>query len=264
MPAPYPLVAWGAMGAFALLAPLAMAAQKAPPSRPAATRQAQTAQPAARGPQPSSADSADAQAKAAILASPRWQNVERAFYEWLSVQRLYPKDQVPRLKAQFNQMVRSMNADQLQAWLAEMEQKVNILMSPEAQDVRDWLGYYVSAKAVLPESELKKIDVLNMTAAQLHEVLDDAEQRRASRRSESQAFNLTRQQQVRQAVREQEQREKQEAALYTTNRNIQNFYPGMQSPANQSYYAPRRQPAMANQGPRMWVGPWGGVGFALP
>lgn len=239
---------------------LAMARQKgtAPASASSAGKQGAPAT-AARQPA-AAANSADAQAKAEIMNSPRWKSVVHTFNEWLSAQNIYSKDQVPRVKAQFNQMVRTMNAAQLQAWLDEMEEKLNILMSPEAEKAREWLGHFVSAKVVIPERELKKFDILHMTTEQMRATIDNIEERKASLKSEAQAFNVTREEEVRDAVREAEQQQAQQAqGTSFTNRSMQSYFPGYQS-----QYAPRRQYSSLYRGPQYYVSPWGGVGMLLP
>jgi primosomal protein N'' len=229
-------------------AAFAQKAQNAPPLGGGAPPGAASAAPA----------SADAQAKAQLLNSPRWKTTERAFNEWLSAQRIYPPDQVPQIRAQFYQMVRSMNASQLQAWLGEMEQKLAVLNSPEAQDVRDWLGHFVSAPVVLSDRELKKFDILRMSAGQARELLDEIQQRRAAMRAESQAFSATRQQEVQQSLREAQEQQQAAATAATQNRQLQSWYPSYRS-----QYAPRRM-VIQNRQPTYWVSPWGGIGFTIP
>ncbi|MCH5376097.1 MAG: hypothetical protein JJ992_19170, partial [Planctomycetes bacterium] len=59
----------------------------------------------------------DAAAKQQILNSPAWSQAMEQFDEWLSVQIVYPKEQVPQLKANLQAQVDKMSADQLRDFL---------------------------------------------------------------------------------------------------------------------------------------------------
>lgn len=238
---------------FALVPTVAAAQAKKQPAPQAA--------PAPKAPaaaEPSLGNSPDP-AKAAILNSPEWQRVVSEFNNWLSVQKLYPQSEIPRVKAQFKAKVATLSADELKDWLTQMESKLQVLMSPEARDAREWLGYFVSASAVLPEEEIKRFDIVNMTTDQLQQTIDDVETRRSALRVQQQAFDQTRQQQVQQTLQQTQERNRQIRGDYT-NRSFGSYFP---SEAYQSQFAPRRQiQSPINRGPSLWVGPFG-VGFAL-
>ncbi|MBX7071518.1 MAG: hypothetical protein K1X71_00110 [Pirellulales bacterium] len=191
-------------------------------------------------------------ARQKILNSPEWHEVEHAFNEWLSVQRVYPASQVPNVKAEFKRRVRTATAAELQSWLDEMSGKLQILMSPEAQDVRAWLGHFVSAKVVLPERLVNDFDVVNMTTAQLQDALNQAEQRRTGLRTQANSFNEARMEQVRNAARQREQQD-QNRQQVLARRAANDFFPNYQS-----QYTPRPR----NNVP-IERGIFGGMGFGI-
>src|SRR5208337_1626194 len=72
------------------------------------------AEPPARAPAAPAND--DMAAKKQILDSPAWQQAMYGFNQWLSVQVVYDKDQIPKLKAQLKDKVNKMSAGQLRAF----------------------------------------------------------------------------------------------------------------------------------------------------
>ncbi len=189
-----------------------------------------------------------------------YQQVAADFNQWISVQEIYPKSKVPQIKKQFEQKAKSLAGSELQQWLSEMNSKMALLASPQAQAAREWLSYFVSAKAVLPERDIRSFDIVNMTTAQLQRTLDDIDSRRQGMARSHQAFDATRQQQVQQTYQQQQERLKAERAE-NTNRTLSSYYPEYTSqytPRNQMQNRPK-----LDKGPTMYVSPWGGVGLIL-
>lgn len=201
--------------------------------------------------------------------SASFDQIQQAFNSWLSVQEIYPKSHVPALRQQFDQKVKSLSGPELQAWLDGMDAKLRLLASPQAQSARQWLSYFASPSVVLPERQLQSFDIINMTPEQVQQALDDIDSRRQGRASRSQAFDATRERQVAQARRQQEQRlqfERQEQASRTM---ASSFQTGAGQGSSQGFapFSPyatqqRQRPTLA-KGPTMYVSPWGGVGFIL-
>ena len=66
-----------------------------------------------------------------------------------------------------------MDAAQLRKYLRDAEAKLDILLSPEVQQARDWVGSYMAVLALPKREELQKQlpDVANMTAPQIEQAV---------------------------------------------------------------------------------------------
>lgn len=148
---------------------------------------------------PSAAESAsDEAAKQKIMNSPEWKQAKYAFDEWISVQQIYDKKRVAEIKQQLDAQIKSMNASQLQEFLEDMEHKLKILNSPEAQDARAWLARNMALAAAPYREKLRKQfpDVANMTAAQLDLAMREFEEKRAASAQQSTEAATARKEQV--------------------------------------------------------------------
>ena len=145
-------------------------------------------------------------ARNTILASPAWQQAMYGFNQWLSVQIIYPKDQVPQIKAQMTGKVNKMSASQLRAFLEDLQQKLVLLGSKEAIDDRGWAEQYLNLLATPLAEKFRKSfpDVANMTAAQVQQALYDIRLRREGHAAYEKSF--------------QEQRDQENAAITEMNR----------------------------------------------
>jgi hypothetical protein len=187
----------------------------------------------------------EAEAREKILNSQEWREVERAWQQWLSVQEIYDKDDVARLKREFHNRIAQMDSRQLADFLEDMREKIQVLLSPEAQKARVWLGQYLAVHAVIPKDQFKKMvpDVAHMTSEQITESLQAWESRRASVRQTQAAFDEGRKQQVANIqAAEQRNAEAQERALDRAVQSTNNPYPvptGAGSP-----YSPPSAPQM--------------------
>jgi hypothetical protein len=202
--------------------------------------------------------SEDVAKKKELLESERFRRARLTFDEWLTVQKAYKKEQIPGLRAAFRKKINAMTPAELEEFLGQMEDKLAVLMSPEAQDARDWLGYFASAKAVLPASEVDQFDIVNMTAGQLEQTLQKVEAKRGARAGASQAFNVSREAGIRRSQVERQQQAARAARSTTSSASSQT--------RATSPYAPRppRQPASKDNDLKMWVSPAGGVSFMIP
>ena len=115
----------------------------------------------------------DSMSKEEILASPRWQRAEQALEDWLSVQNLYSPEELAQLEQRCNARIDAMDAAQLRKYLRDAETKLDILLSPEVQQARDWVGSYMAVLALPKQEELRQQlpDVANMTAPQIEQAV---------------------------------------------------------------------------------------------
>jgi hypothetical protein len=137
--------------------------------------------------------------------------------------------------------------------LKEMEERLQVLLSPESEDARQWLGQFL-AVARNPEQQLGRNlpDVLNMSASEIRQELRWLEQHRAARQRSQAAFNQTRAAQVQTARNVQASR--QPSAAQPANRAAAQIG---NRPAYQSQYSPQRELRPAPMGPLYKIGPWG-------
>jgi hypothetical protein len=248
------------------------AAAKKPPARPkpaagqgsvrqpapAATPHSTTSRPQLGQPDAAKLSPDDLARKRQILNGDRFRQAKFQFDQWLSIQKVYSRQQIPGLRAAFRKRINAMTPAELEDFLGQMEAKLAILMSPEAQDARDWIGYFASVQAVIPASEVKKFDIANMTPAQMEQALREIESRRASRGQASQSFNVMRQQQVEQQLAENQRRQAEQAAAAAR------MAAASTSSAGSPYAVrPPRQPQTTSHDMPMWLSPRG-VGFFIP
>jgi hypothetical protein len=143
-------------------------------------------QPAARGQTAPAAvgqrSAADEAARRQILESERWRQARRGLNEWLSIQKLYSPEEVAVLKRQFQARIERMSASELQDQLDDMEAKLAVLSSPEAEDARRWLAQFLAVQAKYTPAQLRarRPDVANMTASQIRQELAKFQQRRGN------------------------------------------------------------------------------------
>ncbi len=220
--------------AFLLVGGVAAPAQEAPP----------------QGPTAQGGESREAE-RQTILGSDRWRETQRDFNEWLSIQRIYSPAEVSALRAEIADRVASMAPDELTSFLGEMEDRLAVLMSPDADDARQWIAQ-ILAVARNPESQFggPLPDVANMTASQIRDELQRFQRRRASRQQAQTAFDRSRESQVQTARDVQAARRETLAQPRTAATFIE--------PSYRSPYAPQRAPRRAISGPPIYrIGPWG-------
>jgi hypothetical protein len=154
-------------------------------------------------------------AKQAILDSKEWREVRRALQEWLSVQKIYSPQELKAMKAQIDSEIAKMTAPELQDFLDDMRDKVNVLLSKEGDEARSWLAQYLAVKVVSKQEwDKMRPDVLNMTSQQLKERLEQLAQKNAQTAQQSEIAAQGRNIQT-QAIRQeiQYQRQAHEDAL---------------------------------------------------
>ena len=164
-----------------------------------------------------------------ILNSPEWKQTMKDFEEWTTVQQIYDKDQMAKLKQQFDQKVADMSADQMKEFIGDLKQKLKVLNSDEARDARKWLGetLAVAAPAYAEKIREQLPNIANMSAAQLQLQLDEYEDKIAAKRKYATEFAKEREDQAKQIreqrIRNQNARLESEMAAAATPRSNYNF-----------------------------------------
>jgi hypothetical protein len=132
-----------------------------------------------------------------IVSSDRWHQAVRKWNEWLAVQKTYSPEQVSVLRADLNDRVSAMSPQELETFLTDMEERLDVLLSPDAGEARQWIAQ-ILAVARHPETHFggPLPDVAHMTASQIREELNRFQQQRAARQQGQAAFDRARQQQV--------------------------------------------------------------------
>lgn len=192
-------------------------------------------------------------ARRKILESDRWRQTLRDLNEWLSVQHIYTPDEVANLRAEFTARIARMSPRELEALMKDMEERLDVLMSPAAEEARQWLGQFL-AVAVNPEAQLGRTrpDVLNMTASQIRQELQWLEQHRAGRQQAHTAFGGARAGQVQSA------RDVHTSRQQALEQELSRPAATVNNPRYRSQYAPQTElrPTPLNT-PIYSISPWG-------
>lgn len=154
--------------------------------------------------------------KVEIMHSERWRRAVYEFGRWLSSQTIYTPAEVNQIKLDFNDRVQGMTSYELEYLLDDLDAKLAILASPEAQDAKAWMGEYLAAMSDRQRAlELQKItDRATMSAAELQREIDRIERTRASLRQRQEAFEGQRQNLVDAAAASRQQSVDAAAAAY--------------------------------------------------
>jgi hypothetical protein len=225
----------------------------APPAAAAPTAQA-TAPPAFTP--------AQQQAREAVLNSPAWQEEQRKFHAWLGVQTTYDAAQIAAMKQEFAARIAAMNADQLRTFLANMQQRLAVLLSPEVAQARNWADEFYTRQGKL--DLLKRYglaDPMSMPAGALEAALAKFAAERQEMPAAQAAFQqgLAAQASANAQRAQAEQQAAQAAAAASA---------AARAASGSSSYAPtrvRNQGVAARYAPAYpipyGIGPWGGVWY---
>jgi hypothetical protein len=120
--------------------------------------------------------------KAEILGSDRWRRAMFELDEWLASQPIYSPRQVRDIKADFSSRVAGMSSYEIDYLLDTLDGKLRVLDSPEARDVREWLGRYLSVMTDRKRADvLRQVpNVIEMSAGELADAIRDAEKKRTA------------------------------------------------------------------------------------
>ncbi len=123
---------------------------------------------------PSKFSAEEQQARQAILTSYDWQEAHVRFNTWLSVQTLYDPAQVENMRREFAKRIEAMSADELKAFLKDMQQRLDVLLSPDVAAARRWADAFYTEqgkKKLVQEHHLA--DPISMSADELTAALSD-------------------------------------------------------------------------------------------
>ena len=195
-----------------------------------------------------------------ILESDRWKRGLRSFNEWLDVQKAYPPEQVAEIKAEMRGRVAKMSPAELEQFMKDMEARLEVLRSSEAEDARDWLRQFM-AVAKNPEKQLgrQRPDVLNMSAEEIRQEIEWVQQTREQRQRSQAAFNSARASQGQIAA---DMRDQRRQGMQASPPNRSNW--PANTPPNRSRYSPRREREPLPPTPVHSVSPWGVPVFRYP
>jgi hypothetical protein len=148
-----------------------------------------------------SADTAagdDEAAKQEIFASKAWQQAMAGLNEWFSVQVIYDQKEVPQLKREVVDKCNKMTAPELRNYLADLQQKLALVSSPETTELRSYIGYNLSVASDAYAAKIRRQlpDVLNMNALQVKQAIYNLQQQQAGVKAREQAFQQQRETQL--------------------------------------------------------------------
>ncbi|OUT68653.1 MAG: hypothetical protein CBB70_05670 [Planctomycetaceae bacterium TMED10] len=141
--------------------------------------------------------SLDEMSKEEILASPRWKRAEEAMEDWLSLQ-LYTPAEIDQLEERCDAYVQEMDVETLRKYLRDAEARLDVLMSPEVQKARDWVGSYMAVLAAPHRKRLQKQlpDLANMSAPEIQAAVREVLQVRQTHGQRGSAEQSRRQNEV--------------------------------------------------------------------
>ena len=153
--------------------------------------------PSVWGADPAGGKSLDAMSKDEILASPRWKRAEEAMDDWLSLQ-LYTPAEIDQLEERCNAYVQEMDVETLRKYLRDAEARLDVLMSPEVQKARDWVGSYMAVLAAPHRKRLQQQlpDLANMSAPEIQAAVREVLQVRQTHGQRGSAEQSRRQNEV--------------------------------------------------------------------
>ncbi|WP_425396585.1 hypothetical protein [Aeoliella sp.] len=131
------------------------------------------------------ASSAEDAARREVLESKEWVTMRNDFQKWLRIQKAYSADEVTAIVNQLNDRALRLSADELRELLSEMQDRLEVLLSPEAADARKWASQYL-ADPRASETRADRPDVMTMSADEIRSELQGI-QRRQSAQQQSQA-----------------------------------------------------------------------------
>lgn len=210
--------------------------------------------------EPTKNTSAVEAARQEVLDSPRWQRMLRSFQEWMAVQNLHTPEQIAAIKVRLDELNDAMSAEQLQDFLLDMEERLEILMSADAQEARDWMSVLTMEarrQKASPNSDF--LDAFDLSTQQLRQELKNFQARRAQGAAAHRQFTDQRERQVSAALqRERDAQQAQQDTMRALRTGIGNANP-VPTDLIRSRYAPPIDPLGERRRRSIYVNPWGGV-----
>src|SRR5688572_21971825 len=137
-----------------------------------------------------SSESSAATQRQQLLERRRWRHLQQLFHEWLAVQDIYTPEEIAELKTRLQQRIQGMTAPELEDFMDDAEERLNLLLSDEAMQARTWLNFFTpQARREMVASNGEIPDVLDMSVSQLRRELDQFRQERAERGATQAALN---------------------------------------------------------------------------
>ncbi len=136
-----------------------------------------------------------------ILESDEWDAMRRDFQEWLAVQQIYTVDEITQIVNELNDQALRLSEDELRDLLSDMQDRLEVLMSPEAAEARQWVARFL-AVAQNPEQRLREIrpDVMSMSAGEIRQELQKFQTQQVARQQSQAAFERVRELQAQAAL----------------------------------------------------------------
>ena len=201
---------------------------------------------------PAKGSDPQAAARQKVLESDRWQRTRVSLNEWLAVQQLYTPDEVAVMREQFAEKTSKMSAKELEDLMNDLDERLKVLKSPEAEEARQWFAQHLAVVAN-PEAvqQSKRPDVANMTASQIRHELQTFQQQRNARLQAQADFDHVRRQQAQFA---QSARDAQAANQQAPNRSA---WPANQPTVRTQYSQRHRNLQPPPRRPSLMLSPWG-------
>jgi hypothetical protein len=220
--------------------------------------QAPAQAPEAQAPAPTFSP-AEQQARQAVLDSAAWKEERRRFDAWLSVQSLYSPEQVASMKQELAAQIARKSAVELQGFLQEMNQRLDVLLSPDAAAARAWADQFYTLKGRQELAAKEDMsDPMEMTPAQLSVALANfARDRQAGGQAQA-AFQAGQAAQI--AANTQREETQRAAAEAAASAPRQTFGPTAYAPKREN--RPQRYVAPYDP-PQFSIDPWGGVWWSF-
>ncbi len=142
----------------------------------------------------------DAEKRAKIMASPLWKQVEVDYDKWIHEQVIYSREEMNRISAKVANELRTMPTDELEAFLADWDAKLKVLLDKNADDARRWLGVYLTNMTDgyrrMYLKQMGGTDIINMSADQLEDAIERVRAQRISSQEYKASYAANRQEVV--------------------------------------------------------------------
>jgi hypothetical protein len=201
-----------------------------------------------------------------VVDSPEWQATRQAFYSWLSVQQIYSEQEIQQKISDLRLRISAMNEQQRVAFMTDMQARLEVLNSQQAQQARAWVNENMSRMTPKGQAKLRQQipDISNMNAAQLQQALNQKQmqfQARQRGQAASTQFRAQQNQQIMQMNQQRNQsfndaRMRQQSAVagQATNRVQQGFQQSQQNAQSNIRAAEAANAPLFN--PYVWANPW--------
>ena len=189
-------------------------------------------------------------ARQKILDSDHWKETREKFKQWTALQIAEDPQQLAQQEARLKEQIASMSATELQQFLNAMEERLEVLLSPEMDQARGWVDHYYTPKAQRKMAQkLGVAEPLEMSGNQIKAALSRFEEQRAAQAQSSAAFNRSRQSSNK-ALQSYRVKQQSAEAQARSAQRVSTF----------SSHAPKATRRQQTRYPSGWRGGWGGGG----